>query len=307
MMILLRASPFCRLHAEWPVLKTQSVELAQTSGNRPDATLSHGKQQHDHKIQHTAYKNDQELHVLIVAELSFHAHFVALPSLRFTYGNHAATLAGNTSPIDGPGNDRPGGRNTPSIAELIANLYYGEAGIMTNAADDFDALFEEVSAQRTSASPSPATACCSACPRSRCQHDEDDLDALFDQVSATAVPAAAAPAAARRGARCSGNRRHGARPPAKRAATRRMFERLGGIVRLLHDSLRELGYDKALTEASSPDHRCPGPPRIRRHADRTGRQQGPEHARRRHAGAGRAVEAGQGHGTAAGTTCSTAS
>jgi chemotaxis protein CheZ len=30
-----------------------------------------------------------------------------------------------------------------------------------------------------------------------------------------------------------------------------MFERLGGIVRLLHDSLRELGYDKALTEASS--------------------------------------------------------
>jgi chemotaxis protein CheZ len=30
-----------------------------------------------------------------------------------------------------------------------------------------------------------------------------------------------------------------------------MFERLGGIVRLLHDSLRELGYDKALTAASS--------------------------------------------------------
>lgn len=30
-----------------------------------------------------------------------------------------------------------------------------------------------------------------------------------------------------------------------------MFERLGGIVRLLHDSLRELGYDKALTEAST--------------------------------------------------------
>jgi len=30
-----------------------------------------------------------------------------------------------------------------------------------------------------------------------------------------------------------------------------IYERLGGIVRLLHDSLRELGYDKALTEASS--------------------------------------------------------
>ncbi|WP_317204176.1 protein phosphatase CheZ, partial [Janthinobacterium sp.] len=35
------------------------------------------------------------------------------------------------------------------------------------------------------------------------------------------------------------------------AADKPMFERLGGIVRLLHDSLRELGYDKALTEASS--------------------------------------------------------
>jgi chemotaxis protein CheZ len=30
-----------------------------------------------------------------------------------------------------------------------------------------------------------------------------------------------------------------------------MYSRLGGIVRLLHDSLRELGYDRALTEASS--------------------------------------------------------
>jgi len=30
-----------------------------------------------------------------------------------------------------------------------------------------------------------------------------------------------------------------------------MYQRLGGIVRLLHDSLRELGYDRALTEASS--------------------------------------------------------
>jgi chemotaxis protein CheZ len=30
-----------------------------------------------------------------------------------------------------------------------------------------------------------------------------------------------------------------------------MFERVGGIVRLLHDSLRELGYDRALSEAST--------------------------------------------------------
>lgn len=30
-----------------------------------------------------------------------------------------------------------------------------------------------------------------------------------------------------------------------------MYERLGGIVRLLHDSLRELGYDRALSEAAT--------------------------------------------------------
>ena len=114
---------------------------------------------------------------------------------------------------------------------------------MTNAADDFDALFDEVSAQ-SAAAPKPAPAAVIA---------DDDFDALFDSVSASAaVPPAAAPVAAAPEA-----------PPAAAAGVpgeaadpvdqsdKPMFERLGGIVRLLHDSLRELGYDKALTEASS--------------------------------------------------------
>ncbi|HEY0064222.1 MAG TPA: protein phosphatase CheZ [Telluria sp.] len=110
---------------------------------------------------------------------------------------------------------------------------------MTDAADDFDALFDEVSAQRTSApaaAPAPAAA-------------EDDLEALFDQVAATAAApapaavAAPAPVAAAAYAEAAEHRDAGGDNP--------MFERLGGIVRLLHDSLRELGYDKALTEASS--------------------------------------------------------
>ncbi len=88
---------------------------------------------------------------------------------------------------------------------------------MTDAADDFDALFEQVAAQRTeavaaAAAPAPAPA---------------------------PVAAAPAPAAA----------------PAAQAATPaadapEMYSRLGSIVRILHDSLRELGYDKALTDAS---------------------------------------------------------
>ncbi|MFC0135521.1 chemotaxis protein CheZ [Massilia eurypsychrophila] len=114
---------------------------------------------------------------------------------------------------------------------------------MTHAADDFDALFDEVSAQRSAA---PAvTPAASAAPSA-----EDDLDALFDQVSAAqpvAAPAAAAPAAA--AAPDSGADDDDAGDTG--AADKPMFERLGGIVRLLHDSLRELGYDKALTEAGS--------------------------------------------------------
>jgi chemotaxis protein CheZ len=110
---------------------------------------------------------------------------------------------------------------------------------MTDAADDFDALFDEVSAQRATA-PAPAAAVAPA---------EDDMEALFDQVAAARPAPVAAPAAASE-----------AEPPAHAApadshdgaaADKPMFERLGGIVRLLHDSLRELGYDKALTEASS--------------------------------------------------------
>jgi len=114
---------------------------------------------------------------------------------------------------------------------------------MTDAADDFDALFEEVAAQRASAAPAPAAP--AAAPAAQ-PADEDDLEALFDQVAAsTPVAAAAAPAAATTTAPAA------ASPDAAEGEGGNMYERLGGIVRLLHDSLRELGYDRALTEASS--------------------------------------------------------
>lgn len=130
---------------------------------------------------------------------------------------------------------------------------------MTNAADDFDALFEEVAAQRTSASPSPASAApvaAAPAPAAAASNDEDDLDSLFDQVSATATsaaPAAAAAPVAVAAAPSSAAASTSAAPAAGEEGGENsgMFERLGGIVRLLHDSLRELGYDKALNEASS--------------------------------------------------------
>jgi len=117
---------------------------------------------------------------------------------------------------------------------------------MTNAADDFDALFDEVSAQRA-ADPAPAAPAAAPAPVAAA---EDDLESLFDEVSASRtqeVVVAAAPAAAGAAAAVA----DGAADADGESHGNPMFERLGGIVRLLHDSLRELGYDKALTEAST--------------------------------------------------------
>jgi chemotaxis protein CheZ len=119
---------------------------------------------------------------------------------------------------------------------------------MTNAADDFDALFDEVSAQ-SAAAPKPAPAAAPAAVIA-----DDDFDALFDSVSASAavpaaIPAAAEPAVVEAAPAAAAAPGEAADPVDQ--SDKPMFERLGGIVRLLHDSLRELGYDKALTEASS--------------------------------------------------------
>ncbi|MEV4779022.1 protein phosphatase CheZ [Burkholderia sp. LMU1-1-1.1] len=113
---------------------------------------------------------------------------------------------------------------------------------MTNAADDFDALFEEVSAQSKTAAPAPAPAPAPAAA-------EDDLESLFDEVSSSAAAAAPAPAPVAAAPAPAAAAAEGGE--AEEGGDKPMFERLGGIVRLLHDSLRELGYDKALTEASS--------------------------------------------------------
>jgi len=112
---------------------------------------------------------------------------------------------------------------------------------MTNAADDFDALFEEVSAQSKKAAPAPAPAPAPAAA-------EDDLESLFDQVSSGVAMSAPAPAPVAAAPVSAAPAAEGGEGD---ETDKPMFERLGGIVRLLHDSLRELGYDKALTEASS--------------------------------------------------------
>ena len=136
-----------------------------------------------------------------------------------------------------------GGIRTDTAQIIATFTHYGEAGTMTDAADDFDALFEEVAAQRASAPAAPAPAPAATAPAAD-SADPDDLEALFDQMSAASAPAAPAPAPVVAAVAPS------AAEPADEHE-KNMYERLGGIVRVMHDSLRELGYDKALTEASS--------------------------------------------------------
>lgn len=73
--------------------------------------------------------------------------------------------------------------------------------------------------------------------------DDVDLEALFDEISAQTLPAATAATEAPKSA--------GPAPSPEDQSDKPMYERLGGIVRLLHDSMRELGYDRSLSDVAS--------------------------------------------------------
>lgn len=93
---------------------------------------------------------------------------------------------------------------------------------MSGDVDDFDALFEEISAQRAETVAAVTPAATPPAP-------------VVEAVQNTAHVAAATPA-----------------PTLEEDGTEKpMYERLGGIVRLLHDSLRELGYDRSLSDVAS--------------------------------------------------------
>jgi chemotaxis protein CheZ len=99
---------------------------------------------------------------------------------------------------------------------------------MSNAADDLDleALFDEVAAQRTDPAPAPAA---------------PPVVTIADQAAPAAAAAEHAESAAHEG------EHHGEGD----GSGNQMYERLGGIVRMLHDSLRELGYDRSLSNVAN--------------------------------------------------------
>ncbi len=95
---------------------------------------------------------------------------------------------------------------------------------MSEELNDLDALFDEISSQRLGLNETEVA---------------DDIDTQI------AVPAAAVEAGADMEASAFSN------SASSENADKPMYERLGGIVRLLHDSLRELGYDRSLSDVAS--------------------------------------------------------
>ncbi len=94
---------------------------------------------------------------------------------------------------------------------------------MTEATDDFDALFDAVSAQRDEAAVQLSTA---QAPSPAIVEAGDRKEAVTKGIKPEPL----------------------ASPDLSEMP---LFDRLGGIVRMLHDSLHELGYDKGITDASA--------------------------------------------------------
>ena len=111
---------------------------------------------------------------------------------------------------------------------------------MAGSDDDFDALFDEISAQRDSApvlAPPAATTPVAA-------------SAAVAAHAASPMPSAAVTPAGVAGAPATQHAADGEIIELDHSG-KPMFARLGGIVRLLHDSLRELGYDRSLSSVAT--------------------------------------------------------
>lgn len=95
--------------------------------------------------------------------------------------------------------------------------------------------------------------------------DDVDLEALFDEISAKTLPttSSASTSEASNGSDTASQNDSSSSvapvltlspdntPSLEDQRDKPMYERLGGIVRLLHDSMRELGYDRSLTDVAS--------------------------------------------------------
>ena len=109
--------------------------------------------------------------------------------------------------------------------------------------DDLEALFDEISSQHTEVeTPPPATKEVVTETKVMSNDSDDDLEALFDEISSQHTEVETPPTETTEVVASAETEEAVPEKP--------MFDRLGGIVRQLHDSLNELGYDRSLAAVS---------------------------------------------------------
>lgn len=128
--------------------------------------------------------------------------------------------------------------------------------------DELQALFDSIASQATAPEPEPAPAepvveavATPANDDANDAGDNDELQALFDSVSALGVVAAAVEHGAETEAEAAASAP--AQPQTAEERQENVFNRIGQMTRLLHDTIRELGYDRMLEETAQrlPDAR----------------------------------------------------
>lgn len=108
---------------------------------------------------------------------------------------------------------------------------------MSGDSAELEALFDSIAGASAPAPAAPvAPASVSASPAPSSAGDSDELQALFDSVASERAPVPVATSASEE----SGD--------ADWPAQERVFQRVGHMARQLHDTLRELGYDKMINQ-----------------------------------------------------------
>ena len=110
---------------------------------------------------------------------------------------------------------------------------------MSGDSADLEALFDSIAG---ASAPPPPPPVATPAPAARVSEvgDSDDLQALFDSISAESVPSAPPASAVAATAAADGDEDF--------PGQEKVFQRVGHMARQLHDTLRELGYDKMLNQ-----------------------------------------------------------
>ncbi len=120
---------------------------------------------------------------------------------------------------------------------MAKRLKFDESG----DSDDLQALFDSIASAPAAAAPQPSLEVVTASGGGAAGGDSDDLQALFDSVANEYAP----------------DDEDAAAGDTRLTSSATVFNRIGVMTRQLHDTLRELGYDRSLQEAAHaiPDAR----------------------------------------------------